>query len=113
MPVLQDHLRPGLAVVFCGTAVAKDSAKRGHYYCGRGNRFWQFLFESGLTPVQINPDDDHTVCDYNLGLTDLAKEVVASNDKGLKPHYGVQDFISKIERIEPLWVAFHGKEAAT
>lgn len=38
-PVLPDLLRPGLRVVFCGTAAGAASALSGAYYAGRGNRF--------------------------------------------------------------------------
>jgi len=112
MPILPDYLRHGLSVVFCGTAAGKKSASRGHYYSGSGNEFWRYLFEAGLTPVQLRPDDDQGVCKFNLGLTDLAQEVSASSDRGLRPHYRVAKFTSKIELFKPLWVAFHGKEAA-
>lgn len=59
--VLPDLLRPGLDVVFCGTAVATASAQRGHYYAGPGNRFWQLLHESGLTTTLLTPEDDATL----------------------------------------------------
>src|SRR5438067_2015906 len=42
MSILPDHLRPGLSIVFCGTAVGTASASRGHYYAGPGNDFWRF-----------------------------------------------------------------------
>jgi TDG/mug DNA glycosylase family protein len=47
-----------------------------------------------------------------VGLTDLAKKVAASSDRGLHSHYSVDAFVAKIERYRPNWVAFHGKEAA-
>ena len=50
--------------------------------------------------------------EYGVGLTDLAKKVAASSDRGLRAHYDVDRFVEKIERYQPLWVAFHGKEAA-
>jgi TDG/mug DNA glycosylase family protein len=54
-----DYLDHGLRIVFCGTAVGTASAARGHYYAGPGNEFWPFLFEAGLTPVRLGPDDAH------------------------------------------------------
>jgi G:T/U-mismatch repair DNA glycosylase len=47
-----------------------------------------------------------------VGLTDLVKTIAASSDRGLRGHYDVDAFVSKIERYRPNWVAFHGKEAA-
>jgi len=112
MSVLPDHLRPRLSVAFCGTAVAKTSATRGHYYAGPGNEFWAYLFRAGFTPTQLTPEDDARVCDFGIGLTDLAKDVSASFDAGLRSHYNVAVFVEKVERFALSWVAFHGKEAA-
>ena len=47
--MLPDYLSPGLKVVFVGTAAGERSAARGHYYAGRGNKFWELLWEAGLT----------------------------------------------------------------
>lgn len=57
-PALDDLLRPGLSVVFCGTVVDTASADRGHYYSGPGNKFWQLLHEAGFTPIRLWPEHD-------------------------------------------------------
>jgi G:T/U-mismatch repair DNA glycosylase len=41
--VLPDLLRPGLRIVFCGTAAGTASARAGAYYAGPGNAFWPTL----------------------------------------------------------------------
>lgn len=112
MAILPDYLDHGLRVVFCGTAVGRESARRGHYYSGPGNEFWLYLFQAKFTPMKLGPEDDADICKYGCGLTDLAKAVAASSDLGLRKHYRVEDFIEKIETFKPTWVAFHGKEAA-
>ncbi len=38
-PVLPDLLAPGLALVFCGSAVGAVSARLGASYAGPGNKF--------------------------------------------------------------------------
>jgi double-stranded uracil-DNA glycosylase len=55
---------------------------------------------------------DYRVLEFGVGLTDLAKKIAASSDRGLRKHYDVDAFVAKIERYGPAWVAFHGKEAA-
>jgi TDG/mug DNA glycosylase family protein len=110
--MLPDILRPGLRVVICGTAVGTTSAERGHYYAGAGNEFWQLLGDSGLIPVRLRPEQDQDVLLYGVGLTDLAKGVAQSNDRGLRSRYDVAGLTSKIELVRPAWLAFHGKEAA-
>jgi double-stranded uracil-DNA glycosylase len=112
MTVLPDHLDHGLRVVFCGTAVGTTSAARRHYYSGPGNEFWQYLYAAGLTPRQLAPTDDDTITSYGVGLTDLAKNVAASSDRGLRKKYDLASFFEKIELYAPAIVAFHGKEAA-
>ena len=110
MPVLKDILASGLQVVFCGTAVASDSASAGHYYAHPQNSFWRFLHEAGFTPRQLRPDEDQIVLDYGIGLTDLEKEITQSHDRGLN-FSGASQVASHIENAAPAWIAFNGKRA--
>ena len=112
MPKLPDYLDHGQHLVFCGTAARTTSAARGHYYSGSGNEFWQYLFDSGLTPQRLTPADDVTITTLGIGLTELAKNAAASNDRGLAGAYDIFGFTQKIEEYSPTIVAFHGKEAA-
>jgi double-stranded uracil-DNA glycosylase len=109
---LPDYLAPNLRVVFCGTAAGMVSAASGHYYAGPGNLFWAYLYSSGITSEPLVASMDHRVLEFGVGLTDLAKTIAASSDRGLRPHYDVEGFVAKIEQFRPTWVAFHGKEAA-
>lgn len=109
-PVLPDMLGPDLTVVFCGTAVATASADRGHYYSGPGNKFWQLLHESGFTPARLRPEDDFTLLDFGLGLTDLVKGVAQSHDRGLN-FSGTATFADQVIAAAPRWVAFNGLTA--
>ena len=73
--VLPDLLRPGLRLVFCGTAAGTVSAMRGHYYAHPQNRFWRILHEVGLTPRLLAPAEYPLLLEWGIGLTDLAKYV--------------------------------------
>ncbi|MDP9821053.1 mismatch-specific DNA-glycosylase [Nocardioides massiliensis] len=108
--MLPDLLRPGLAVVFCGTAVATASAARGHYYSGPGNKFWQLLHEAGFTPILLCPEDDASLLDHGVGLTDLVKGVAQSHDAGLD-YSGTSSVAAHIVAASPAWVAFNGLTA--
>jgi TDG/mug DNA glycosylase family protein len=110
--VARSGLAPGLRVVFCGTAAGRDSASLGHYYAGTGNPFWTYLDRAKVTSEPLFPSTDHRVLEFGVGLTDLAKKVAASSDRGLRKHYDVAGFVAKMDRYQPLWVAFRGKEAA-
>ncbi|MGC3955007.1 MAG: mismatch-specific DNA-glycosylase [Propionicimonas sp.] len=105
-PLVRDRLQ----VIFCGTAVATASAERGHYYSGRGNRFWQLLHESGFTPVQLKPEQDVRLLDYGIGITDLVRHVAQSHDRGLD--YGAAASVAaSLVGAAPAWIAFNGLTA--
>jgi TDG/mug DNA glycosylase family protein len=83
-PVLPDMLKPGLRLVFCGTAAGTVSAQRGAYYAHPQNKFWRVLHEVGLTPRLLKPEEYALVWDHGIGLTDIAKHVFGM-DKELPP----------------------------
>jgi double-stranded uracil-DNA glycosylase len=70
--MLPDYLKPGLDVVFCGTAAGRRSGQLGHYYAGRGNGFWKVLYETGMTPEILKIEQDFRITEFGIGLTDLA-----------------------------------------
>ena len=111
MNVLPDVLVPGLDVVFCGTAVGTASALRGAYYAGPGNAFWRTLFEVGLTPRRLEPEEYERITAFGLGLTDLAK-TVSGADRVLSPeHFGRSELRAKVQRYHPKVLAFTSKRA--
>ncbi len=83
-PVLPDMLKPGLRLVFCGTAAGTVSAARGAYYAHPQNKFWRVLHEVGLTPRLLKPEEYALVWEHGIGLTDIAKHVFGM-DKQLPP----------------------------
>lgn len=110
---LPDYLRHGLDVVFVGFNPGKRSAEIGHYYAGRGNQFWNFLFESRFVPERLRPEDDRRVLEFGLGLTDVVKRwSKSSND--LRPsdyRRGVPRLTDRLREAGPRVVAFNGKLA--
>ena len=55
--ILPDLLANNLNLVIVGPAAGRASANRQLYYARPGNRFWRTLYEVGLTPVELRPDD--------------------------------------------------------
>ena len=90
--ILPDILQSELKTVFCGTRVSKRSFELGEYYAGPGNKFWDILYETGLTPRLMHAQEYFKLPQYGIGLADLAKS-------GL-------DFA-------PRTLAFNGKRAAS
>ncbi|MEY4707758.1 MAG: hypothetical protein RJB58_1481 [Pseudomonadota bacterium] len=73
--ILPDRLRPGLKLVFCGTAAGRVSALQQAYYAHGQNRFWKTLHAVGLTPRLLAPHEYELLWDHGIGLTDIAKHV--------------------------------------
>jgi len=83
-PVLPDLVRPGLRIVFCGTAAGTVSAARGAYYAHPQNRFWSALCAAGLTPRLLKPEEFEQLPQWGIGLTDIAKRA-SGMDRELPP----------------------------
>lgn len=110
--ILPDVLKPGLFLVFCGTAAGRRSAADRAYYAHPGNLFWRALLESGLTPQQFAPADFQQLLQLGIGLTDLAKKH-SGNDADLPPDaFDVPAMKARIQRHAPRLLAFTSKNAA-
>ncbi|MCY4197142.1 MAG: mismatch-specific DNA-glycosylase [Rhodobacteraceae bacterium] len=106
------RLCPNLEVIICGSAAGKESARRGHYYADPSNRFWKTLHTVGLTPTEINPQDDRQVLEYGIGLTDLVKDEAGRDQeiKGLSDgEYLAARLRDLLRKYAPLRFAFNGK----
>jgi TDG/mug DNA glycosylase family protein len=110
---LPDYLRPGLKIIFVGFNPGERSARVGHYYAGRGNQFWPLLFESGLLPERLGPENDHRMLELGYGLTDVVKRWSKSaNDLTAEDfERGVPELRERLRRAAPRVVAFNGKMA--
>ena len=107
--VLPDLIKPGLKIVFCGTAAGTVSAKRGAYYAHPQNRFWSALHAIGLTPRQLRPEEYLELPQWGLGLTDIAKHVSGMDRELPAGALGVEACAAleaKIKAAEPRWLAF-------
>ena len=109
--VLPDLLADRLAIVFCGSAAGHASARAAAYYAGPGNRFWNTLHATGLTPRQFRPHEFREILGLGIGLTDMAKTVSGADaalPTGADDAAGLKQ---KIERYQPACLAFVGKRA--
>lgn len=111
--VLPDVLRPGLRVVFCGTAAGAASARAKAYYAGPGNGFWKALHEIGLTPVQLAPAEFERLPEYGIGLTDICKVLHGSDREVGTIELDVAGLEARVAEAEPAHLAFNGKNAAS
>lgn len=110
--VLPDVLRPGLALVFCGTAAGRRSAAEGAYYAHPGNLFWRALFDAGLTPRLFAPHEFASLLQLGIGLTDLAKRHSGNDAELPRDAFDVPALLAKLQRDRPRLLAFTSKAAA-
>ncbi len=109
---LPDLLRPGLKLVFCGSAAGAASAAKGAYYAGPGNRFWPTLHKIGLTPHRLRLEEFALLLEMGIGLTDIAK-AVSGQDAEIPIHaFDRVRLTTNIRNARPAHLAFNGKKAA-
>jgi G:T/U-mismatch repair DNA glycosylase len=133
--MLPEIWTPNLTVVFVGTSVAELSDTLGFYYLHPRNRFWELLVMGGITPKTIISEqerkaltDGHKdgslsdpvrtmftqkktdqLLQLGIGLTDLNRRAIASDDKDAmaKPtDDDVRAFITKAGKLKPKILAF-------
>ena len=110
--VLPDLLRPGLRVVFCGTAAGTASARARAYYAGPGNAFWETLHLTGLTPARLAPAEFGRLPEFGIGLTDICKVLHGSDAEVGTVEFDVDGLRQRIAAAEPAYLAFNGKNSA-
>lgn len=110
--ILPDRLAPGLLIVFCGTAAGRESARRGAYYAGPGNRFWPLLAEFGFTPRRLAPEENHLLPSMGLGLTDLSKTAFGSDAQIPAASYDARGLFARVNAQPPRALAFTSLTAA-
>lgn len=115
---LPDLLGPGLDVVFVGINPSLFSAREGHYFARRTNRFWPCFSRSVLSRsareamglAQLEPIHDRALLDHGFGFTDAVKRPT-SRAAQLAPSEladGVAQLAAKIARDQPRIACFHG-----
>lgn len=81
---LPDILEGDLDIIFVGINTGTYSAKMGHYYARPQNLFWPMLYESGLLPISLKPEEDWKLIRFRIGVTDAVKRVTdGSSDLSL------------------------------
>jgi double-stranded uracil-DNA glycosylase len=107
--VLPDRLKPGLKLVFCGTAAGRQSALQRAYYAHGQNKFWTTLYDVGLTPSLILPHDYEKLWELGIGLTDIAKCAYGMDHqlpRGALGPKAVAALEARIRKVRPAILAF-------
>jgi TDG/mug DNA glycosylase family protein len=107
---LPDVIQPGLQVLFIGINPGIRSAATGHHFAGFSNRFWKLLWESGLVPERLGPEDDVRLPEWGFGITNLVPRATPGIDTIAPEEYvaGLRVLRRKVRRWRPVAVAFVG-----
>jgi TDG/mug DNA glycosylase family protein len=108
-----DVLAHGLRVVFCGINPGLRSAAARAHFANPRNDFWRLLHEAGFTPRLYSPDEQRSLPELGLGLTNAAHRTTKGSGDLRR-----SDFAGSRERLErlaadlaPAVIAFVGKAA--
>jgi TDG/mug DNA glycosylase family protein len=107
---LPDLIAPNLRVLFCGINPGLYTAAIGHHFGRPGNRFWPALHQSGFTPRQFAPWEEHLLLDIGIGITNLVKRTTAAASSVTDAEFvdGSRRLKAKAARYRPRVIAFLG-----
>ena len=108
-----DVLAPGLHVIFCGINPGRVSAAARAHFANPRNDFWQLLHDAGFTPRLVDPQEQFSVTDYGIGLTNAAyRTTPGSGDLRRADFAGARERLERLAAdLRPRAIAFVGKEA--
>ncbi|ELK39838.1 mismatch-specific DNA-glycosylase [Brevibacillus agri] len=107
---LPTYIRRDLAVLFCGINPGRVSASAGFHYANPANLFWRGLFEGGLTPRQLRPEETALLLEYDYGITDLVSRPTRSSQDLTRDDFatGAEQFVQMIQTYRPRVICFNG-----
>jgi len=110
---LPDILEDDLDIVFVGINPGVYSAEQRHYYAHPTNLFWPMLYQCGLIPKLLKPEEDWKLTRFRMGLTDTVKRVTesAKDLSASERREGGEILRRKIRFYSPRTVCFNGLSA--
>lgn len=107
---LPTYIRRDLAVLFCGINPGRVSATAGFHYANPANLFWRGLYEGGLTPRKLLPEETAFLLDYNYGITDLVSRPTRSSVDLREEDFslGAEQFVQMVQTYRPRVICFNG-----
>jgi len=110
-----DVLGPGMRVVFCGINPGHWSAAAGAAFANPRNDFWRLLHAAGFTPRQLEPQEQHALLRYGVGLTNAVRRTTRGSGELRKADFaGARTRLEEIANsFRPRAIGFVGKIAFT
>jgi TDG/mug DNA glycosylase family protein len=110
MARLKDVLAPRPELLLIGINPGLRSAALGHHFAGNGNPFWRLLFEARLIPRPLGFEEDQSLAEFGIALTNLCARPTRSAAELTRADIerGRRVLARKCERLRPRVVAFVG-----
>jgi TDG/mug DNA glycosylase family protein len=107
---LPTYIRRDLIVLFCGINPGRVSATAGYHYANPANLFWRGLYEGGLTPVRLKPEETAKLLAYGYGITDLVSRPTRSAGDLREADFalGAERFRQMVQTYRPRVICFNG-----
>ncbi|MFS0560034.1 mismatch-specific DNA-glycosylase [Terribacillus sp. 179-K 1B1 HS] len=108
---IPDHLEKGLRLLFIGFNPSVRSAETGHHYANRNNRFWNILYQAGITERKFEPFEDRDLLQMGIGFTNIVARPTKAAADITKEEYieGAQLLRDKLQYFRPEVACFVGK----
>ena len=105
-----DLIAPGLRLLIVAINPSSRSAGIGYSFSSPSNSFWRLLHESGLTPVQLQPCEEHRLLDHGIGLVSTVQRATpaAAELTVAERRAGAARVRGLVERHSPQVVALLG-----
>jgi G:T/U-mismatch repair DNA glycosylase len=105
-----DLVAPGLRALIVAINPSSQSVGIGHSFSSPSNAFWRLLHESGLTPMRLQPSEEHRLLDPGLGLVSTVWRATPSAAalSLAERRAGAARVRGLVERYEPQLVALLG-----
>jgi TDG/mug DNA glycosylase family protein len=110
---LPDVLAPGLGAVFCGINPGRVSAAAAAHFANPRNDFWRLLHDAGFTPRLFAPDEQWSLLELGLGVTNAALRTTPGSSDLRRADFAdaARRLESIAEQLRPAVIAFVGKAA--
>ena len=107
---IEDVLRRGLDVVFCGINPGLYTAAVGHHFGRPGNRFWPTLHRAGFTPRLFQPHEQRELLPLGIGITNVVARATATAAEltAEELREGARSLEAKMKRYTPRVLAIVG-----
>jgi len=116
-PAVGEPLRPvpdvipaECRILFVGINPGRYSSLRGHHFAGPGNRFYDALHQSGLTPRRLHWSEDRRLPEWGIGITNIVDRPTPSSSDLTRDEFisGRRQLRAKILQVRPAVVALVG-----